>query len=664
MIENWEDKLWEIAERYNTSKPVSGDWSTETEHELNAIAEELGISKYSAQYLMISRLGFSEDMFDNSDNEDSFTTEEAVQEAFPNISEHTVDIISRWYNNEGASEDFSNKEEFAEYIKGDFRNMFWSGDYNNNDFHEVAKDMINAGYYDSSDFPYDNEIESSRQIKSGFEEYCQKKGLSGNDKIEFKSYCTGNEVTDDDFDESYYLYTQDNGFDKENSSGPYGITSARYIATDPESGEVLGSADTYEEAVNEWGEDVIITDSDVAEEEQEEQGLFSSYDDYDDDEDTIDIETLAEELKKEGWNPDIVDEVKDSWIDDYNITELTDDKDMEFRREVEKRSLNSSKKPTGDKAFLSSIVSSVLTHKMSEEQAVKRLMLRNNCNTGYAKTLLTNALEDESLISSGTMELASDLNQDFNADGDFYSWTKDYMPDNGKASTVGGEILRAANQIIYRYQNDGDRINVGNGKETVNPAARYLIDKCVGWTGSSEIEDMLSGANDTNSSDEYYSEWVEDLQVEIEDYLRNHEELFHTANQDDMWDYKTSEDDDVAITSIFIEDDDGNRYSFQGGPEGWHCYDIYYANKPKFNVGDVVPGDEIGNPTDEYTTFEDNGFMYSAEKVEVGDDWEITDVQFEGQLVHKDEEWTTDELERYQIYNAEDESQVSVEDLY
>ena len=55
------------------------------------------------------------------------------------------------------------------------------------------------------------------------------------------------------------------------------IRSARYIATDPETGEVLGSADTYEEAVNEWGEDVTITDSEAAEgQEDMEGGLFSS----------------------------------------------------------------------------------------------------------------------------------------------------------------------------------------------------------------------------------------------------------------------------------------------------------------------------------------------------------------------------------------------------
>lgn len=57
------DKLWEIAERYNTSKPVSGDWSTETAHEQQAIADELNISPAKAKKLMIDELGFDESMF-------------------------------------------------------------------------------------------------------------------------------------------------------------------------------------------------------------------------------------------------------------------------------------------------------------------------------------------------------------------------------------------------------------------------------------------------------------------------------------------------------------------------------------------------------------------------------------------------------------------------
>ena len=57
------DLLWEIADRYNTSKPISGDWRTEAKHEMNAISRELGVSKQDAKKLMIQELGFTPDMF-------------------------------------------------------------------------------------------------------------------------------------------------------------------------------------------------------------------------------------------------------------------------------------------------------------------------------------------------------------------------------------------------------------------------------------------------------------------------------------------------------------------------------------------------------------------------------------------------------------------------
>ena len=56
------DKLYEIADRYCTSSPVSGDWNTEIEHELKAIMEELGVSESEAKRLMIDVLGFDEAM--------------------------------------------------------------------------------------------------------------------------------------------------------------------------------------------------------------------------------------------------------------------------------------------------------------------------------------------------------------------------------------------------------------------------------------------------------------------------------------------------------------------------------------------------------------------------------------------------------------------------
>ena len=57
------DRLNEIAERYNTSYPVSGDWSTETEHELNAIAQEFKLPRQLAKKVMIDWLGFDPEDF-------------------------------------------------------------------------------------------------------------------------------------------------------------------------------------------------------------------------------------------------------------------------------------------------------------------------------------------------------------------------------------------------------------------------------------------------------------------------------------------------------------------------------------------------------------------------------------------------------------------------
>ena len=48
------------------------------------------------------------------------------------------------------------------------------------------------------------------------------------------------------------------------------------------------------------------------------------------------------------------------------------------------------------------------------------------------------------------------------------------VPDCGPADTVGGEIVRAANRLVYRYLNDGDMVGIEYGNVTCNPACRYL----------------------------------------------------------------------------------------------------------------------------------------------------------------------------------------------
>lgn len=55
--------LDEIAERYNSSSPLSGYYEKETEHEMQAIAREFGISEENARQLMEDYLGFEPEDF-------------------------------------------------------------------------------------------------------------------------------------------------------------------------------------------------------------------------------------------------------------------------------------------------------------------------------------------------------------------------------------------------------------------------------------------------------------------------------------------------------------------------------------------------------------------------------------------------------------------------
>lgn len=66
-FDNMED-LYDIADKYNTSSPVSGNWSTEIEHEQQAIADAFNISLEAAKAAMIKILGFKEQDFNKSNS--------------------------------------------------------------------------------------------------------------------------------------------------------------------------------------------------------------------------------------------------------------------------------------------------------------------------------------------------------------------------------------------------------------------------------------------------------------------------------------------------------------------------------------------------------------------------------------------------------------------
>ncbi|MBR1604240.1 MAG: hypothetical protein IJ667_12500 [Synergistaceae bacterium] len=49
------------------------------------------------------------------------------------------------------------------------------------------------------------------------------------------------------------------------------------------------------------------------------------------------------------------------------------------------------------------------------------------------------------------------------------------VPSKDKANNLAGELIRAVSRISHRYYNDGDRLGVGWGRETCNPAGRFLL---------------------------------------------------------------------------------------------------------------------------------------------------------------------------------------------
>ena len=111
------------------------------------------------------------------------------------------------------------------------------------------------------------------------------------------------------------------------------------------------------------------------------------------------------------------------------------------------------------------------------------------------------------------------------------------VPAEGKADTVAGEIIRAFCKIGYRFFNDGDHIGVGYGKETCNPAARYLKEKA--GEEATLVLSEIWGMEDENE----YEEVLATLAETLIHYLEHHPELKQTENTEDMLDYYIEAED-------------------------------------------------------------------------------------------------------------------------
>ena len=129
---------------------------------------------------------------------------------------------------------------------------------------------------------------------------------------------------------------------------------------------------------------------------------------------------------------------------------------------------------------------------------------------------------------------------------------EELVPASGKADSLAGELVRAVSRIGYRFFNDGDQLGIGYGKETCNPAGRFLIAKA-----PREIGDLVAGLWGM-ISEAGYEAVLDILTGKVADYVESHPELREQPTED-MWSFRNADedvDDDEEDEEDWCEEDD------------------------------------------------------------------------------------------------------------
>lgn len=134
---------------------------------------------------------------------------------------------------------------------------------------------------------------------------------------------------------------------------------------------------------------------------------------------------------------------------------------------------------------------------------------------------------------------------DKHTEAKMHEYFEKWVPGEGKADNLAGEIIRATNRILYRWWNDGDQVNEGYGKETCNAAARFLIQK-----GNKEVSaiaaDLFNYMYEPN-----YEACLQNLANAVVKMIENDPEL-EKKDAEDFWDYYDADEDEEK----YDEDED------------------------------------------------------------------------------------------------------------
>lgn len=123
---------------------------------------------------------------------------------------------------------------------------------------------------------------------------------------------------------------------------------------------------------------------------------------------------------------------------------------------------------------------------------------------------------------------------------------EELVPASGKADSLAGELIRAMSRIAYRFYNDGDQVGIGYGKETCNPAARFLIAR-----GGKEIGDLTVAIWQVYS-EEAYEKLLDILCGAVADLVEKNPELRKQPTED-MWSHRDEYED---VDDSWEEDED------------------------------------------------------------------------------------------------------------
>ena len=106
----------------------------------------------------------------------------------------------------------------------------------------------------------------------------------------------------------------------------------------------------------------------------------------------------------------------------------------------------------------------------------------------------------------------------------------------GKAESLAGELVRATSRISYRFNNDGDRLGIGYGKETCNAAGRFLMKK-----GTKEIATLV-GALWGMENEDAYEAVLAILVGKVTDYVETNPDL-RSQPTEDFWEFFDEKED-------------------------------------------------------------------------------------------------------------------------